>query len=199
MTFRSVRRLIHMSYKKYKGYTYQTIDYTVNDMDISPNTVFSILSAVVAFSMLTTCIIMSCMGGAPAGLKIATAIMMSFFLMMITGRLIMMTRFINRHAVTGYRIIKSVDGRFIIQGRDGLGSWRSIDSSSYSFKWDNDAYGYSDYDDAVKNIKKLSSSYPIQPRLLKAFMNKGIDGLLRRTKIGKGTTVIEFTNENDLK
>jgi len=199
VAFGHVRRLIHMSYKKYKGYEYRTVDYTVNDMDVTLNTIFSVLTAIIAFAMLIIYIVILCTGGeASAAFKDSMVIAMSVFSMMIIGRLIMMTVFINGHTVTGYRIIKNSGGKFVIQGRNGLGRWKSI-SSGYSFRWDSDACGYSNYDDAVENVKKISSAYPIQPKLLKAFIDKGVNGLLRRVKIGKGTTVIEFTNENDLR
>jgi len=200
VAFGHIRRLIYMSYKKYKGYEYQTVDYTVNDMDVSLNSIFSVVTAIIAFAMLIIYIIILCAGGeASAAFKVSTVVMMSIFSMLIIGRLIMMTVFINGHTVTGYRIIKNSGGKFVIQGRNGLGRWKSISSSGYSFRWNSDACGYSNYDDAVEYVKKISSAYPIQPRLLKAFIDKGVNGLLRRVKIDKGTTVIEFTNENDLR
>jgi hypothetical protein len=186
--------------KKYKDFNYHTTDYTVNDMDVTPNTVCCFMSGVFFISIMFTCMIFILQGQAlPSGLKIAAAAVSSIFTMAISGRLIIMTYLINRHTVTGYRIVKNDDGRFIIMAKDGLGSWRSVETSGFSFKWKGDVYGFNDYDEAVKKLKCLSSSFPIQPNLWKAFCKKGLNGLFRRTRIGKGTTVIEFTNENDLK
>ena len=101
--------------KKYKDFNYQTTDYTVNDMDVTPNTVCCFMSGVFFISIMFTCMIFVIQGSAlPSGLKIAAAVVSSIFSVAIISRAIIMTYLINRHTVTGYRIIKNDDGRFII-------------------------------------------------------------------------------------
>lgn len=186
--------------KKYKDFNYHTTDYTVNDMDVSPNTVCCFVLGVFFISIMFTCMIFILQGSAlPSGLKIAAALVSSLLSVSIISRVIIMTYLINRHTVTGYRIIKNDDDRFIIMAKDGLGKWKSVETNGYSFRWNGDSFGFSDYGDAAKKLKCLAASFPIQPNLLKAFCEKGVNGLLRRSRIGKGTTVIEFTNENDLR
>lgn len=198
VTFRSVRRLIYM--KKYKDFNYYTTDYTINDMDVSPNSVCCIVSGIFFLSIISTCMIFILQGHAlPSELKTATAFVSLIFSTAIISRVIVMTYLINRHTVTGYRIVKNDDGRFIIMAKDGFGNWRSVETNGFAFKWYGNPFGFNDYDDAAKKLKCLAASFPIQPNLWKVFCRKGINGLLRRSRIGKGTTVIEFTNENDLR
>lgn len=186
--------------KKYKNFNYYTTDYTVNDMDVTPNTVCCFMSSVFFISIMFTCLIFIIQGSAlPSGLKIAAAAVSSIFSVSIISRGMIMSYLINRHTVTGYRIVKNDDGRFIIMAKDGLGNWRSVETDGFSFRWNGNPFGFSDYYDAAKKLKSLAAIFPIQPNLWKVFCKKGINGLLRRSKIGKGTTVIEFTNENDLR
>lgn len=185
--------------KKYKDFNYYTTDYTVNDMDVSPNTVCCFVSGVFFISVMFTYMIFILQGQAlPSGLKIAAALVSLVFSAAIISRAIIMTYLINKHTVTGYRIVKNDDDRFIIMAKDGLGNWRSVETNGFTFKWNGNPFGFNDYDDAAKKLKCLAASFPIQPNLWKAFCRKGLNGLFRRSRIG-GMTVIEFTNENDLR
>ena len=185
--------------KKYKDFNYHTTDYTVNDMDVTPNTICCITSGIFFLLVMSACMIFVIQGYAlPLELKILAVVVSSVFSVAIISRVMIMTYLINRHTVTGYRIVKNDDDRFIIMAKDGFGNWRSVETSGFSFKWNGNSFGFSNYDDAAKNLKSLAASFPIQPNLWKVFCKKGINGLFRRSKIG-GTTVIEFINENDLR
>ena len=187
--------------KKYKDFNYHTTNYTVNDMEISPNTVCCFMSGVLLISVMFTCMIFILQGQAlPSGLKIAAVLVSSVFSAAIISRAIIMTYLINRHTVTGYRIVKNDDDRFIIMAKDGLGNWRCVETNCFTFKWNGNPFGFDDYGEAAKKLKSLAASFPIQPNLWKVFCRKGLNGLFRRSKIGVGgSTVIEFTNENDLR